>query len=96
MAKPFGQRSLLSGIALVGWLLELYILATFKVISGQILTCNSVQSYADTLGDQSVSGTAYPTHSDTEPIGPCPILIMPSALLGSYEYKFLNHVGEFS
>ena len=73
-----------------------YILATSEVISGWVPTCDSAHSWwlhsAASLGHQTAgTRTCYPTQShypDTEPTGPCPILIMPSARLGSDKYKF--------
>ena len=65
-------------------------LATPKVISGQVLTCDSVQSWwlysAAPLGDQ--TWYCYWSHyPDTEPTSTCPILIMPSTWLGSDKYQ---------
>ena len=76
-----------------------YILATFKVISGCVPTCDSAHSWwlysAAPLGYQTASTvTWYPTQShyhDTEPTSPFPILIMPSTCLGSNKHKFLSH-----
>ena len=80
-------------------LLEFYVLATSKVISGWVLTCDSVHSwwlYSDSpLGDQATHTMAqFPSpllYSDTAPTSLCPILIMPSAWLGSDMYQFLSH-----
>ena len=78
------------------YLLLFYILATSKVIAGREPTCDGEYSWqlynAAALGDQ-VAGpmTCYPTqlhYPDTEPTSPCPILIMPSARLGSDRYQF--------
>ena len=70
------------------WLFEFYILATSKIISGWELSCDS----AAPLGNQATSTmTSYPIQShypDTELISPCPILLMPSARLGSDKYQF--------
>ena len=76
--------------------LLVYLLATFKVILGWVLTCDSVHSWllyrAASLGRQASSSmTWYPTQShypDTEPASPCSILIMPSARLGNDKYQF--------
>ena len=47
------------------------------------------------LRDQAASTmTRYPTQShylETEQTSPCPVLIMPSARLGSNKYNFLSH-----
>ena len=72
-----------------GWLLELYVLATPKVISGWVWTCDSAQSWqlynVTPLGNQAASTmTQYPTqlyYSDKELTSPCPWLIAPSAKL---------------
>ena len=81
-----------------GWLLGLYILAISKVILGWVFTCDSVHSWqlysAVPLGDQVAStwpNTILSHYPDTEPTSPCPILIMPSAWLGSDKYQFLSH-----
>ena len=75
------------------------ILATSKIISGRILTCDSVHSWWHYSAAISTM-TCYPTQShypDTEPISPYLILIMPSTWLGSNKYQFdkslvwLNH-----
>ena len=71
---------------------EFYILATSKVI----LTSDSAHSWwlysAAPLENQATrTMTQYPTQShypDTEPTSPCPILLMPSARLGSDTYQF--------
>ena len=73
-----------------------YILATPKVLSGQVLTCDSGQSWrlysTSKLGDQAASSmTWYLTQSnytDTEPTSHCPTLIIPSAWLGSNTCQF--------
>ena len=66
----------------VGWLVELSILAPSKVISGWLLTCDSVQSWwfdsAASSGNQAAGMTWYPPHShypDSELTMPCPILL---------------------
>ena len=78
-------------------LLLLYDLATSKVVSGQVPTCNSAHSWwlysAAPLGHQATS-TWYPTQShypNTEPISPCPTLTMPNAWLESDKNKFWSH-----
>ena len=76
-----------------------YILATFKVISGWVLICDSAHSWwlysASPLGKQAISTmTWFPTQShylDAEPTSPCPILIMQITRLGSNKYQFVNH-----
>ena len=68
------------------------------VISGQVSTCDSVASWwlymVAPLGNQATSiMTWYPTQSynpETEPISPCPALIIPSAWLGGDKCKLLN------
>ena len=84
---------------LIGWLLVFYVLATSKVILGRIPKSDSVHSLwlysAASLGDQGASiMTYYVTQSHfpgTEPTSPCPILIMPSAWLGSDKHTFISH-----
>ena len=84
-----------------GWLLKVYILATSKFISGQVPTCDSAHSwlrYSTTaLGDQAASTMNwYHTqwhYPDTESTSHCPVLIMPSAWLGSDKYQVLTHCG---
>ena len=83
---------------LPGWFLEVYVLATFKAISGWVPTCDSVHSWwlnnAAPLGDEVVSTMIwYPTqtHSpDTKLTSPSCNLIMLSAWLGGDKYK-LSH-----
>ena len=80
-------------------LLEFYILATFQVISWQVPTYDSAHWWwlysVAPLGGQATNPMSwYPTLSrypDTEPTIPCPILIMPSAWLGSVKNKLLSH-----
>ena len=80
-------------------LLFFYVLSTFKVISGQVPTCDSSHSWwlysAASLEHQATGTmTCYPTQSrypDTEPTSPCHVLIMPSARLRSDKYTFLSH-----
>ena len=75
-------------------LLELYFLATAKVLSGWAPTTDSVYSWqlygAAPLRKQTAGTlTRYPTQShypDTEPTNPHPILLMPNARLGSDKY----------
>ena len=70
---------------LVGWLLESYILGTFKVLSGPVQICDSVHSSwlhsTASMGNQStwIMTPRYPTQSyypDTELTSPCPILLI--------------------
>ena len=76
---------------LVGWLLEFYILATYRVISGWVPTCDSVHSWqlyiAALLGNQAADTmTRYSIQSQypaIERISLCPILLLLSARLGS-------------
>ena len=80
------------------WLLKVYILATSKVISGWLPTCDSTHSWwlynysAAPLRNQPTSTMSrYPTqpyYPDTEPASPCPILLMPSNWLWSNKYQF--------
>ena len=87
--KPF--KSIICSVCLL-----FYVLAASKVISGQVPSCDSAHSWrfysAAPLGNQTASTmTRFPTHShypDTDPTSPCPILIMPSTLLGSDKYPF--------
>ena len=80
----------------IGWLLEFYVLTTAEIISGLVLTCDSVNSWwgssAGALGDQATSTmTWYSTQShdpDTELTSPYTILIMSSAKLESDKYQF--------
>ena len=72
-------------------LLEFYILATSKVVSGWIPTCDSVHSCAlysaAPLENEAASTmTQYLTQShypETGRTSPCPILLMPNTKLGS-------------
>ena len=76
-------------------LLLFYVLATYKVISWRVPTCNSVHSWwlysAVPLRTQAVSTMIwYPIEShyfDTEPTSPCPILITPSTWLRNNKHK---------
>ena len=74
---------------LVGCLLEYYILATSKVISGWVLTCDFG---AVLLGDQATSIIIpiQPHYPDPDPTSHCPYLIMPSGWLGSDKYHILK------
>ena len=71
-------------------------LATFKVISGWVATCDSAHSWwlysAVKLGNQTASTmTWYPTQShylDTELTSPCHILLVLSTRLESDKYQF--------
>ena len=60
---------------------------TSKVISGQVLICDSVHSWP--LGEQAASTmTWYPTQSHYHDPEPCPIIIV---WLGSDKYTFSSH-----
>ena len=80
----------------VGWLLGFYILATSKVITGWVPSCDSAQSWwfysVAPLGNQATSTmTQSPSQShcsDTEPNRPCRVLLMLNARLGSNKYQF--------
>ena len=73
-----------------------YVLATSKVITGWVPTCDSAHIMrlhnAASLGHQTASIMIwYPTQShcpDAEPNSPCSILIMPSARPWSNKYEF--------
>ena len=75
------------------------VLATSKVILGQVSSCDSAQRsrlYSDaTLGDQAASTTNwYPSQSifpDTEPTSHCLILLKPSSWIASYKCQFFSH-----
>ena len=81
---------------LFGCLLLLYILATSKVISGRVQSCDSTHPWwlysAALLGNQAAGAmTWYPTQShypDSTPTSLYPILIMLSVWLGSDKYQF--------
>ena len=81
-------------VLLKGSFLLFYVLATSKIISEWVLTCDSVHSRwlcsAAALGNQAASTmTWYPTQSRYTGINPTsPIPIMPSAWLGSDKYQF--------
>ena len=69
-------------------LLLFYVLATSKVTSGRVLICDSARSWR--LYNAAPTRKPWPPayliqshYSDAEPTGPCAILIMPSAWLGS-------------
>ena len=73
-------------------LLLFYVLATYKVISGRIQTCDSAHSCH--LYTAAGAMTYYPTQShcpNTEPSNPYPILIIPGARLGIHKYQFKSH-----
>ena len=63
-----------------GWLLESYILATPKVISGCVPTCDSTHSWrlnsASLLGHQSAGTMTQPHYPDNELTSPCHTLVM--------------------
>ena len=70
-----------------------YVLATSKIISGQVPTGDSAYPwwlYSDALvGDQLSHQHHELTHDpDTEPPSPCPMLITPSTWLGRDKYEF--------
>ena len=72
-------------IAMIGWLLGFYVLASSRVIYGWVMTC--LYSGAP-LGDQATSTkTWYRSQSYYPDIESFPILIMPNAWLGSDTYK---------
>ena len=75
------------------WLVELYVLAISKVISGWAPTCNSAYSWTiHSAAHQAMIWYATQSHyPDTEPTSPCRILIMPSTWLGSAPHSFLSH-----
>ena len=92
------SKTQLGCLWVVVWLLGFHVLSPFKVISGRVPTCDIAHLWqlnsAAPLGDQAASTmTGYPMqpHPDTEPISPCPILIIPRTWLGSDKYRFLNH-----
>ena len=64
---------------------------------GRVPTCDSAHSlwlYSTASLGHKATMTCYPTQShypDTEPTSPCPILIMPSAWLGSDKYQFKSN-----
>ena len=81
-------------------LLLFYILATYKVISGRLPTCDSAHSWwvcsGAPLENQAVSTMTWPDltwrdiphNPDTELSSPCPMLIMLNTWLGSNKYQF--------
>ena len=79
--------------------LSFCVLATSKVISGWVPTCDRAQSWrlysAAPPRDQAASNMAWcPTRSCypvTEPTSPCPRLIMPNTRLGGDKYQFASH-----
>ena len=81
--------------ALVGWLLQFYVLVTSEVIPGQVPTRESVHSWqpysAAPLGNQvDTSMTQYPTQSHypaTELTIPYPILLMSCTRLENDKYQ---------
>ncbi len=89
-------RNIYGNILFACVLLLFYVLATFKVTPGQVLTCDSVHSwwlYNDaTLRDQVTKiMTLYPAHwhyPDTVSTIPCHILLMPKTRLGSNKCWF--------
>ena len=88
------------GFKIIHWMViwcQLYVLATYKVKSGRVPTCNCAHSWrlysAVSLGHQTAGTMAcYPIQShypDTDPTSPCPILIISSAWLGNNKYQCL-------
>ena len=80
---------------LLVWFLFVYcftFLATSKVISGGVLTCDSTHSWClysvVPLGDQATSTMSQSHYPDIEPSNPCAILIIPSTWLSSGKYQF--------
>ena len=86
-------------LSLDGLFIVIYIMATFKVISGWVPTSDSTHSWqlyrVAPLGDQAKGiMTWYPSQShypDPEQTSSFPILVMLSAWLGSDKYTFLSH-----
>ena len=74
--------------------LEFYILTTSKVLSGRVLSCDCAHLWrlysAIPLGDQTanISGPLGHIILTLSQPSPCPILIVPSARLGSGKYQF--------
>ena len=91
----YGSNSNLTGIHVC---LLLYVIATPKVISVQVLTCERVHSWrfysVPPVVDQATRTMIwYPTQShypDTESTSPCPILIIASIWQGSDEVSVLK------
>ena len=87
-------RIICTVLCLTPLFLEFYILATTKVTSGRVLTCDNAQWLNGTapMRIQATSAiTWYPTqphYLDTELTSPCPILIMLSSWLESDQYQF--------
>ena len=83
-------------IWMVGWLLEIYVLTTSKVISRRVSTWDSVCLWwlysTAPLGNLTTSAlTQYHlNYPDTELTSCCLILLMPSARLGSSKYQLYN------
>ena len=71
------------------WLLGYYILATFKVISGWVPTCDSAHSWWLYSVMISYSQSHY---SNTQLISPCAILIMSRARLGNDKYELYKYL----
>ena len=83
----------------VGWLLELYVLATSKVISGQLPICDTAHSWkprrSALLGNRAAGAmTQYPSQSHypaTEQTMHLPIPLMPSARSGGDKYTLISY-----
>ena len=94
-----GSAIILSNLVIRFVCLLFYVLATSKVISGWVPTCDSAHSWrlygAAPLEDQAISTmTWYPTQShdpDIKPTSLCLIPIMPSTWPRSSMHTFLNH-----
>ena len=83
-------------VILYHWWLEyqlFYVLATSKVISGLIPTCNSVHSLRLNSAAPLEDLTWYPIQSLSQPVLACPILITLSTWLGSDKYQFSKSLG---
>ena len=72
------------------WLLEVYILATVKVISGtyRVPTCNRAHSWWLYSAITIVRYLTQSHYLDTKQMSHCPILLMPSAKLGGDKYLY--------
>ena len=80
---------------LLVWLLDLYVLATSKVISGWVPTYDSAQLYCAAPPGHQVTGIMT-QYRHTELICPCPIRLIPSATLGGDKYQFYKSVVWFA
>ena len=88
-------HSLLKDLYLISWFLEFYVLTTYMVIPGRLLTCDSAHSMRlndpSPMGNQ-VTGTMTRYHTQThypgtELTSPCPLLITMRTRLGSDKYQ---------